>query len=232
MAKEVERALATSIAAFNRFSQAVNQLLIALGLELEPTTIDVVDALSKLAQAFRNLVDSGALDPLLDLLRTQGGELAELFRTIAANLPEAFNGVDLSGIVDAFGDLGDVVRDFFEALLDGADLSTVEGLREALQLVVDSGEALIEVSAGIVKAFIPFAESLRGTVQGFTQLDGASKVDFGEFLGAMQTIIIVGPKVAAAIRMRTPKMPSGTFSVPQPVSSSSTPMPPPSSKHM
>jgi TP901 family phage tail tape measure protein len=199
MAKEVERALATSIAAFNRFSQAVNQLLIALGLELEPTTVDVVDALSKLAQAFRNLVDSGALDPLLDLLRTQGKGLAELFRTIAANLPAAFEDVDLSGIVDAFGELGDAVQDFFDALLDGADLSTVEGLRRALQLVVDGGEALIQVSAGIVRAFIPFVESLRGTAQGFTQLDGASKVDFGEFLGAMQTIIVVGPKVAAAI---------------------------------
>jgi TP901 family phage tail tape measure protein len=199
MATEVERALTTSIAAFNRFSQAVNQLLIALGLELEPTTVDLVDALTTLTQAFRNLVDSGALDPLLDLLRTQGGELAELFRTIAANLPAAFEDVDLSGIVDAFGNLGDAVEEFFDALLNGADLSTVEGLREALQLVVDSGEALIEVTAGIVRAFSPLAESLRGTVQGFTNLDEASKVDFGEFLGAMQTIIIVGPKVAAAI---------------------------------
>jgi TP901 family phage tail tape measure protein len=199
MAKEVERALATSIAAFNRFGQAINQVFISLGLELEPTTVEVSNALTVLAQAFDKLITSGALNPLLDLLRAQGTDLADLFKTIAANLPAAFKGVDLSGIVNAFGDLGDAVQDFFDALLDGADLTTVEGLRKALQLVVDSGKALIEVSAGIVKAFIPFAESLRGTVQGFNQLDGASKVDFGEFLGAMQAIIVVGPKVAAAI---------------------------------
>ena len=199
IANEVERALATSIAAFNRFAQAINQVFISLGLELEPTTVEVSDALTELAKAFDKLITSGALDPLLDLLRAQGADLADLFKTIAANLPAAFKGVDLSGIVDAFGDLGDVVQEFFDALLDGADLSTVEGLRKALQLVVDSGKALIEVSAGIVKAFIPFAESLRGTVQGFTQLDGASKVDFGEFLGAMQAIVAAGPVVAGII---------------------------------
>lgn len=199
ISREVERALITSEVAFNRFAQSINNLLTSIGGELEPVTVDITNALRDLAQAFQRLVDSGALKPLFDVLNEQGGQLAKLFRDIAANLPAAFKEVDLSPLADAFIRLGDAFSDALSALFGNIDLTTIEGLSRALQLIVDTGAAFVTTLEGIVRGLIPLASGFSGAIEGFSRLDTASKIDFGEFLGAMQTIVIVGPEIAAAL---------------------------------
>lgn len=199
IATEVERALKTAEVSFSRFEQSVNNLLAALGEKLTPVTLDVTDSLKELAQAFQKLVDSGALKPLLDVLDRQGAELAATFRAIAKNLPEAFSGVDLSPLVKALENLGVAFGEVIDSLFGKIDLTTVEGLRDALQSIVNVGTLFVNSLEGIIKSLKPFAESIRGAVTGFAQLDEASRVDFGQFIGTMQVIITTGPKVAAAI---------------------------------
>ncbi len=199
IATEVERALKTAEVSFSRFEQSVNNLLAALGEKLTPVTLDVTDSLKELAQACQKLVDSGALKPLFDVLDRQGAELAATFRAIAKNLPEAFSGVDLSPLVKALENLGVAFGEVIDSLFGNIDLTTVEGLRDALQSIVNVGTLFVNSLEGIIKSLKPFAESIRGAVTGFAQLDEASRVDFGQFIGTMQVIITTGPKVAAAI---------------------------------
>ncbi len=199
IAVEVDRALKTAEVAFSRFEQSVNNLLAALGEKLTPVTLDVTDSLKQLAQAFQKLVDSGALKPLFDILDRQGAELAATFRAIAKNLPEAFAGVDLSPLATALESLGVAFGEVIDSLFGNIDLTTVEGLRDALQSIVNVGTLFVNSLEGIIKSLKPFAESIRGAVTGFAQLDEASRVDFGQFIGTMQVIITTGPKVAAAI---------------------------------
>lgn len=199
IATETERALKKAEIAFSRFEQSVNNLLAALGEKLTPVTLDVTDSLKQLAQAFQKLVDSGALKPLLDILDRQGAELAATFRAIAKNLPEAFSGVDLSPLATALENLGVAFGEVIDSLFGKIDLTTVEGLRDALQSIVNVGTLFVNSLEGIIKSLKPFAESIRGAVTGFAQLDEASRVDFGKFIGTMQVIITTGPKVAAAI---------------------------------
>jgi TP901 family phage tail tape measure protein len=199
IANEVERALDTSKAAFASFQQAVNNLVVALGDNLEPVARDVAGAAAALADAFQKLVDSGALQPLFDILQRQGADLANIFRSIAANLTEAFKDVDLSPLTDALEDLADTFGDLFRALFGEIDLTTVEGLASALQTIVNVGAAFVRTLEGIITQLKPFAEGIRSVILGFEDLDDARQIEFGQFLGAMQTISIAGPKIGAAL---------------------------------
>mgnify|MGYP006921306516 CR=1 FL=1 len=199
IAIEVDRALKTAEVAFSRFEQSVNNLLTAIGEKLTPATLDVTDSLTQLAQSFQKLVDSGALKPLFDILDRQGAELAKTFRAIAQNLPDAFAGVDLSPLASSLENLGVAFSGLVDSLFGNVDLTTVEGLRDALQSIVNVGTLFVNSLEGIIKSLKPFAESIRGAVTGFAQLDEASRVDFGQFIGTMKVIITTGPKVAAAI---------------------------------
>lgn len=75
----------------------------------------------------------------------------------------------------------------------------MEGLQKALQLLVNSGAGVTEVVTGIIHAFEPFAAAAGQAVDNFQQLDQASQVNFGEFLGAMKAIIAAGPGITAAL---------------------------------
>lgn len=199
MANEVGRALDTSEKAFASFQQSVNNLFIAVGTKLEPATVGVTKSLQKVATAFEEVVKSGGLDPLFDAFADVGKRLGGQLEVIAGNLPEAFEGLDFSGILGAFDNLGEEIGNFFDALTGGADLSTVEGLRAAIEGILDSGAALINTTAGIVRAFEPFAAAAHEAGLAFRELGDESAIDFGEFIGSTRSIVALGPEVAGSI---------------------------------
>lgn len=197
--KEVTLRLQSADAQFKSLAEAVRQFSEALGKEFLGSTKGVAGGLSELAQSFKTIIEGGALDPLLNLVTNQGEQLGALLRDIARNLPAAFQQVDFSGLVDAFGGLGDELKRFFAALFGEIDLTTVEGLASALQSVIDTVESLVRTTQGIVRAFEPFAAAIRETVQNFNQLDESSKVDFGEVIGSMKAVIDYGTIVAGTL---------------------------------
>lgn len=201
MANEVQRALGTSEKSFQAFGQAINNLLIVIGTGLEPAAVDIGQGAQKIIEAFSGIAaqSEGPIADLFQYLQTWGADLENLFEQIAANLPEAFESLDFSGLIDAFGDLGDALEAFFEALFGEIDLTTVEGLSSALQTVINTVEALVRTTEGIVQAFEPFAAAIGETVRNFNELDEASKVEFGEFIGAMKAIVAAGPGIAAIL---------------------------------
>ncbi len=141
-------------------------LAVAIGNEFRTELTGVIGGVSELAQSFRDVVRDGGLDPLFDLLRPNLEELERTLRAIAKNLPEAFAGVDFQKLSDAFGSLGAELGELF-----GVDLTSVEGLRDALQFLADGFAALTTFVSGTVAGIEPFVE------KAFELLDAVGQID-------------------------------------------------------
>lgn len=181
--KEVTIKLGSADAAINSTNEAFRQLLRVLGDEIQIETTGVIRGLGELALAFKGVIDAGKLDPLFNLLRPQLANLEQLFKDIAKNLPAAFDGLNFDGLVKAFGNLGDSARKALEALFGPIDLSTVEGLRETLQRVVDLVTGLANLTAGELGGLAPFLKGIREVALAFKDASPEAQGLFGKLLG-------------------------------------------------
>lgn len=181
-AKEVDLRLASTAKQADIAVSSFENLAIAIGKELNGMFTGVVSGSSSVLQALRAIVESGGLEPFLLAMRPYVEEFAKTLDNMAKNLPEAFKGVDFSGLIAALKDLGFEFGSFF----DGLDLNTVEGLQDAIQFLVDSFTSLSNVVSGIVDAWGPV---VRGFIEGgdaFNQLDARTQKAIGTMLGAAQ----------------------------------------------
>lgn len=197
--KEVTIRLQAAEVQFNRTAEAIRQLEVHFGLQFLESTAGAAGGVTELTNAFKKLVDNNAFAPFIDLIKSGANTIGDTLRAMAKNLPQAFAAVDFSGLLSSINGLGDELGNLFKALFGNIDLTTVDGLARALQTVTNIGDGLVLTTTGIVRAFEPFAEAIRGMVSGFGNLDSASKVDFGQFIGDMQAIVRAGGLVAGAI---------------------------------
>lgn len=181
------------------FAQALTVMAVKLGTPLLEPMNRFEDALASIGITLGKSIDAGVLSGVQGQLVGFANSIADAFEAIARNLPAALEGVDFQPLIVAFGDLGQAVAGLWDQFSGGLDLTTVEGLQKALQLLVNSGAAVTEVVSGIIRAFEPFAAAAGRAAQNFTELDQASQVEFGEFLGAMKAIVAAGPAVGAAL---------------------------------
>lgn len=197
--KEVTIRLQSAEVQFNRTAEAVRQLNVHLGLQFLDAAAGASGGVTELVNAFKALVDNGSLDPFINLIEQAATRIGTTLRAMAENLPQAFAAVDFSGLLSSIDGLGDELDTLFRALFGDIDLTTVEGLASALQTVVNIGESLTLTTQGIIRAFEPFAASIGETVRHFNDLDAASKIDFGTFIGDMQAIVSSGVLVGGAL---------------------------------
>lgn len=165
------------------------------GLEYIDQTKAVTQATSSLIDSFREAIQGDNADVLFEALRKGLDGFAEQVETIAENLPEAFEGLDFSDLLASFDDLGSELGDLFGAVFGDVDLSTVEGLRDAMQQVVDAFTALTNVSAGIASGLEPLFIAIGTGIEKFQSLDEETKKSAGEILGLAKTINTVLPAI-------------------------------------
>lgn len=200
MAKEVEGKLKTLQSSIDTANEAWRQFLENVGKQLtvDGSYQDLVDAFGRLGVALKEVTAAGALDPLLGAFRDGFAELGKLIDEIAKNLPAALEGIDWSGFEQAIAGLGDSFDNLFGAI----DLTTVEGLRDAIQLVIDVGSNLINTTSGIVEGLKPLFEVVGAIVKGFAELDPEVAKAVGYFLGlatSVNTVAGVVGSLGAAI---------------------------------
>lgn len=164
--------------------------------EFNNVSTGVAQIFTALGNSFR---DGGALRPLTQAFERWGQEIGTVINGIASNLPSALSGLDFSGMLSSLEGLGAEIRAIFSAFFNGLNLSTVDGLRASLQLVVNTFTSLTQVVTGIVAEFRPMAAVLGASVKEFNALDAASKLDFGSFLGTMKLIAEQGVAVGLAL---------------------------------
>jgi len=181
--KEVTIRLGSANAAINSTNEAFRQLLVALGDEIQVNTTGVIRSLGELAISFRDVIDAGKLDPLFNLLRPQLAAIETLFKDVAKNLPAAFEGLKFDGLVNALKALGEQAQTALEALLGPIDLKSVDGLKEALQRVVDLVTELIRITTGELGGLTPFLAGVREMALTFKDASQEAQGLVGNLLG-------------------------------------------------
>lgn len=183
-----------------RIQNAIQVAFINLGTPLLDELGTIQTGIAKIfANIGDEFEDGGALRPITAAFESWGVDIGRIIASIADNLPAAFENVDVSNLIDAYKDLGEEIAGLFKSFFGDIDLTTVDGLSAAIQKVIDSIETLTRISAGIIDAFDPMAAAAGAAVNEFNRLDSASKVEFGEFLGAARSIILAGPEIATAL---------------------------------
>lgn len=175
----------------------LNSALIGFGSTLTDETASIVKSITSIFNSIGGQIklEDGVFAPILNGLEGLAQSIDEKLKTIAANFPEALSGIDLSDLLAAFSDLGDELGDLFSGLFGDVDLSTVEGLQDVLQKVVDAFTALVNVSAGIANGLEPLFSAIGQGIEKFQSLDEETKKSAGEFLGLAKAINVVLPAV-------------------------------------
>ena len=181
--KEVTLRLGSAETAINSANEAFRQLLRVLGDEIKVETTGSIRGLGELALAFKGVLEAGKLDPLFNLLRPQLAEVETLFKTVAKNLPAAFEGLNFDGLVKALGELGKSAEIALEALIGPIDLSTVDGLRAALQQVINLVTGLVNMTAGELGGLAPFLKGIRELALAFRDSGPEAQGLVGNLLG-------------------------------------------------
>ena len=122
-------------------------------------------------------------------------DISDIFLDIAQSFDEAIGQTDFSGVKDAFGEIWDVMQD---ALSDqDLDITNVEGMQNALELVADSLESVAKVTKGIVEAFEPIFDIVLNITKAFNGLDPDMQELIGNITGLGAALSVLGGIIAA-----------------------------------
>jgi hypothetical protein len=115
--------------------------------------------------------------------------IGQVFEDIASSFGPAMENVDFSELEGAVEEVWNTIS---QAFADAdIDLTTVEGMENAIQLVVDSLESLANITEGMVSFFDPIITSIIDAIKWFNDLDESTKETTGFItaLGASLTVV-------------------------------------------
>jgi TP901 family phage tail tape measure protein len=150
-----------------RIRNSVTALLIEAGTPLEQQWAEVGAAIAGIFAAIRSSIDEGAFADVYAAIAQFGIDLTANLRAIADSIPAAFAGLDFSPLLASFGAISTAVSELFA----GVDLTTPEGLRAAMQGLIDVGAGLNEAFAGLVEGITPFLREIANGIAQFGQLN-------------------------------------------------------------
>lgn len=205
--EDARKAAGSTTEAFEKMEPAVGKLknsldlaLVAIGDPMVTQFRATENALTDLIRAFTSSANAGSLAPLTDEVNRALGEVQSLFDGMAQVLPDALKNVDWSPLTQSLAGLGDAVAETFNLLTGGLDLTTVEGMRQAIQTLVGVFSNLTIVTTGIVEAMGPAVEAISLAIQEFALLDDKqSLLTFGEFIGSAKLVVEAGTGLGLAL---------------------------------
>ena len=178
-AKEVAERLKDPEVAINRLVQGFKNLASSIGDDFQEAGTGAIDGITAILNSLEDAVDEGTFDPLLDALNDFLEGVEEEFKQLAESIPEALEGVDYSGFLNALGEIKRIIGGLF----DGADLSKPENLTAAIQKVVDTLESITRVSATIGEVFVEIGGYILKLINWFNNLDEDTQSLIGTISG-------------------------------------------------
>ena len=185
--------------ALQKMANAADVALIKAGQPLLDEFGSVANGIAAVFKSLGTSIDAGAFEPIINALEAFGQSFAATLQQLAQNLPEALSGLDFSGLIASLQNLGGEVGEAFQAIFGNIDLSTPEGLSEALQLIVDGITALTNVTSGIVDGLEPVFSALGGLARSAETAGEGAQQAVGQFLGAAELIVTFGTKLGGAL---------------------------------
>lgn len=176
--------LGTAKVASEKLSTAFGYAASTVGKQYLDQTIGITSSLTGLTIAFDDIVASGGLAPLFDFLNPLLDEFSANIDKIATNLPAAFEGVDFTGLINSFKEIGFE----FGELFGPGDITTIEGLENAIQFVVDGLTALNTIFSGVIEGFAPVIEVFKELAEQAGDADDSTAKFIGNVIGYGATI--------------------------------------------
>lgn len=174
-----------------RLVNNLQTVLIGVGGHLLDEYGDVIDALIANLQGIGTAVNRGDLDGLIGIFESALGDIEQLLTGIAEVLPDALAGIDWSGLESSFGNLKESLGGAFEAVFGDLDLSTVAGVEDAIQAIVDLLSGLTNLSAGVVDGMRPLLVALGELAEHFATADADGQKLAGQILGVGKSINVM-----------------------------------------
>ena len=185
--------------ALQRMGNAAEVALIKAGKPLLDEFGGVANGIAAVFKSLGQPIDAGAFAPIIQAMETFGQSMAGTLQQIAQNLPQALSGLEFSGLIRSFQNLGDEMGDVFAQIFGNIDLSTPEGLGDALQMIVNGVAALTNVTAGIVDGLEPVFAAFGGLARSADTAGEDAQLAVGQFLGAAEVIVSFGTKLGGAL---------------------------------
>ena len=178
-AKEVAERLKDPEVAINRLVQGFKNLASSIGDDFQEAGTGAIDGITAILNSLEGAVDEGTFDPLIDALNDFLEGVEEDFKQLAESLPEALEGVNYSGFLNALGE----IKGILGSLFDGADLSKPEYLTAAIQKVVDTLESITRVSTTVGEVFVEIGGYILKLINWFNNLDEDTQSLIGTISG-------------------------------------------------
>jgi len=169
----------------------IQTVLIGVGSKLLDDYGDVVDSLVATLQGIGTAVDKGDLDGLVGIFESALGDINGLLEGLAKSLPEALAGIDWSGLSGSLDNLKGSLGDAFGAVFGSIDLGTVDGVRSAIQTVVDLLSGLTNVSAGVIDGMRPLFVALGTLADNFAGAGTDGQEFAGQILGIGKSVNVI-----------------------------------------
>jgi TP901 family phage tail tape measure protein len=150
-----------------KISSAFNVLLVNIGTPLLDEFGGIANAISKIFEALSASVKDGALDDLLKYIEDQFGGIQAALETVAKNLPAALEGADFSGFKGGI----DALIGALKLLFSNIDITTVNGLKSAIELAGAAFLGLSKYATGVIEAFKPLFDALVSVGKGAKDVD-------------------------------------------------------------
>ena len=174
--EEAERSLEKYSVQIDIAREKINRLLRLIGAQYAENLTQVITSTGDLASKIREQVGSGRFDGLFDVINKQLLALDDAIKTVTTNLPEALGDLDFTKLENSIDNIVEKIK-----LALGIDLTTVDGLREALQLGIDLFANLTNVTAGYIEQGTFFSNILISIAGGFADLNPATAEAIGNF---------------------------------------------------
>ena len=145
---EVDVRLGSTSVSTLRLGETMTNLSAEIGSHLTRSLRTSAGGLSEFLTTIRETADKGGFNQIFDAINDGANLFNEGLMTLAKNFPEAMRMVDLSGVANEMGRIGEEIR---KVLVNDLQLDTAEGLAETIQAIVNIFTRLSEA----VRASIP-----------------------------------------------------------------------------
>lgn len=162
-----------------KITNAMTVLLNRIGAPLLDEFGGITKAIAAIFNALGASVKEGELGGLVKYVEGLMKEMQATLEAVAKNMPAALAGADFSGFTKGL----DVVVQSIKNLFGGIDLSTVEGLQSAIELVGAAFLGLSSYVSGVIDSFKPLFDQLAGVASGLDGIDSSIFKTAGEMAG-------------------------------------------------
>lgn len=170
--------------------------LIGIGDRLLDESGGIVNALARIVLALGDAAKSGNLKPLIDDIEAGFRRVQDVLAAVGRNLPAALSSADLSGFRDGV----QAVAAALGRLFGGADLTSVEGLRTAIEGAGRAFNLLSQYVAGAIDGIGPFSQGLATIASTISQINP----DTVAFVGTVGGLAVGLSAVGTALSVVTP----------------------------